>query len=207
MADNLLADLAPVIDQAREEYPGPLMLLGHSMGGTVAARFVAEAQEKVPALWCRRVDGLVLSSPALDPGMGVMQKLLLATLGRMAPALSLSNGLKAGWISRERAVWRAYERDRLVHDRISPRLAHFIVDAGRHVQARAARWTVPTLLLWAGADRCVAPRGSAAFAEAAPAHVVQSQEYPALYHEIFNEPERDQVLARLASWLRALKKA
>ena len=160
-ADNLLADLAPVIDQAREEYPGPLMLLGHSMGGTVAARFVAEAQEKVPALWCRRVDGLVLSSPALDPGMGVMQKLLLATLGRMAPALSLSNGLKAGWISRERAVWRAYERDRLVHDRISPRLAHFIVDAGRHVQARAARWTVPTLLLWAGADRCVAQIGRA----------------------------------------------
>jgi alpha-beta hydrolase superfamily lysophospholipase len=37
--------------------------------------------------------------------------------------------------------------------------------------------------------------------------VLQSQEYPALYHEIFNEPERAEVLARLASWLRSFRKA
>ena len=206
-ADTLLADVAPVIDHAREEFPGPLVLLGHSMGGLLAARFVAEAMERVPAPWSRSVDGLVLSSPVLDPGMSFMQKILLATAGRIAPSRSLHNGLKSVWISRERAVVRAYQRDRLVHDRISPRLARFIVESGRWVRERAARWTVPTLLLWAGADRCVAPRGSAAFAQSAPSGVVQSQEFPALYHEIFNEPERAEVMARLATWLRTFSNA
>jgi len=36
------------------------------------------------------------------------------------------------------------------------------------VIAAAPRWKTPTLLMWAGADRCVAPRGKAAFAAAAP---------------------------------------
>jgi alpha-beta hydrolase superfamily lysophospholipase len=205
-ADTFLTDLAQVIDQVRDEFPGRLLLLGHSLGGLITARFVAEAMEKVPALWSRPVDGLVLSSPALDPGMRIVQKMMLATFGRLMPAMSVGNGLKSTWISRERAVVRGYQRDRMVHDRASPRIVRFILDGARVVQMRAPKWPVPTLLMWAGADRCVAPRGSAAFAEAAPPEMVQSQEYPALYHEIFNEPERAEVLARLASWLRAFKK-
>jgi alpha-beta hydrolase superfamily lysophospholipase len=204
---DLLHDLSLVLDATRDDYPGPRVLLGHSMGGVVAARFVAEAMAAQPALWSRSVDGLVLSSPALDPGLRFMQRLLLATLGRMAPGASRSNGLKPKWISRHRAIVSGYQRDRLVHDRICPRLARFIVDAGRHVRACAPQWQMPTLLMWAGADRCVAPRGSSAFAEAAPDHVVQSQVFPGLYHEIFNEPERAEVVAQLAHWLRRFDQA
>jgi alpha-beta hydrolase superfamily lysophospholipase len=142
--DSFLTDMAQVIDQVREEFPGPLLLLGHSLGGLIAARFVAEAQEKVPALWSRQVDGLVLSSPALDPGMRIGQKLLLATFGRLMPGMSVGNGLKSTWISRERAVVRAYQRDRMVHDRASPRIARFVLDGARVVQARASAWVVPT---------------------------------------------------------------
>ena len=53
----------------------------------------------------------------------------------------------------------------------------------------------------AGADRCVAPRGSAEFAAAAPPTVVKPRPWPGLAHEIFNEPERDEVLADLLRWL------
>ena len=95
----------------------------------------------------------------------------------------------------------AYVADPLVHDRITPRLARFILDGGALVRRLAPLWRVPTLLLWAGADRCVAPRGSATFAQAAPAGVVEAQDYPALAHEIFHEPEREAVLARLQAWL------
>ena len=197
--DTLLADLAQVVDAVHQ--PGPHLLLGHSLGGLVAARFVAEALAPTPAAWSRPVDGLVLSSPALDPGLSAAQKALLALLGRLAPDLALDNGLKPDWLSRDRTVVDAYRADPLVHDRITPRLVRFIVDGGRRVQASAAGWTTPTLLLWAGADRCVAPAGSAAFAAAAPAAVVTAQAFPALFHEIFNEPERDTVVAALLHWL------
>ena len=198
-ADALLQDLALVMDRLR--VAGRHVLLGHSMGGLVAARFVAEGLAAQPRAWCRDVDGLVLSSPALDPGMNAVQRLLLSVLGLLAPDMALGNGLRPGWISRDPAVVKAYVEDPLVHDRVTPRLVRFIVDGGRDVLARAPQWRTPTLLLWAGADRCVAPRGSAALAAAAPPAVLSTQAYPELFHEIFNEPERAQVLARLTSWL------
>ena len=203
-ADDLLADLAQVIDAVRRQHPGPLTLLGHSMGGLVAARFVAGGLEGAPPpAWCRPVDALMLSSPALDPGLSAAQMIALAVAGRLAPNLAVGNGLKPDWISRDPAVVKAYLADPLVHDRITPKLARFIADGGAFVRAHAAQWRVPTLLLYAGADRCVAPAGSAAFAAAAPSGVVTARAFPALFHEIFNEPEQAEVLDTLASWLRA----
>ena len=195
----LLLDLAAVRDHVRG--PGPHVLLGHSMGGLVAARFVAEALQSDPARWQREIDALVLSSPALDPGLGLWQRALLQLLGVVMPHLGVGNGLKPAWISRDIEVVRRYAADPLVHRRVTPRLVRFIVDEGRHLLALAPRWRTPTLLMWAGADRCVAPAGSQTFAAAAPASVVTAQAWPGLYHEIFNEPEREQVMASLIRWL------
>ncbi|MDE2276477.1 MAG: lysophospholipase [Burkholderiales bacterium] len=197
----LLCDLAVVTDHLRSR--GRHVLLGHSLGGLIAARFVAESLGVRAARWVRDVDALVLSSPALALGLGRRQRLLLALLARATPALRLGNGLQPDWISRDAAVVHAYRTDPLVHDRITPRLLRFMVESGHLVAERAAAWRTPTLLLWAGADRCVLPAGSAAFAGAAPPAVVQAQYFDGLAHEIFNEPEpdREQVLAVLTHWL------
>jgi alpha-beta hydrolase superfamily lysophospholipase len=200
----MLADVARVMDAGR--HPSGLhVMLGHSMGGLIAARFVAERLSATPAAWSRDVDGLVLSSPALDLGMNAGQKLLLALLGRVAPDLAVGNGLKPTWISRDPAVVQAYRDDPLVHDRVTPRLVRFLLAGGEVVRQRAAHWKVPTLLLWAGADRCVAPAGSAALAVAAPPTVLSAKVFPGLFHEIFNEPEKAEVLAQLSAWLIALQ--
>lgn len=204
-ADDLLADLGAMVGATRASHTGPLVLLGHSLGGLVAARYVAEGlADGSPAAWFRPVDALVLSSPALDPGMSAAQKLLLAVLAPILPHLAVSNGLDPSWISRDPAVVAAYGADPLVHDRVAPRLVRFMVDAGPVVRARAERWSVPTLLVWAGADRCVAPAGSAAFAAAAPKGVVTARAFEPLFHEVFNEPERADVFAVLHTWLAAL---
>ena len=199
--DDLLRDLAMVIDTVRARHPGPLVLLGHSMGGLVAARMVAGGLESPAPGWFRKVDALVLSSPALDAGLGGAQKLLLRIIGSLAPNLALGNGLQPDWVSRDPAVVKAYVDDPLVHDRITPKLVRFIVEGGEFVRARAAQWRVPTLLLYAGSDRCVAPAGSADFAASAPSNVVTAQAFQPLLHEIFNEPEQAQVFAVLAGWL------
>ncbi|WP_313236620.1 alpha/beta hydrolase [Delftia acidovorans] len=195
--DRLLDDLAAVVDATRAQQPAgqPLVLLGHSLGGLVAALFVARA--------IRPVDALVLSSPAFDVGLSPIQKLLVGTLPRLVPDLRVSNGLQIPYLSHDAAVCDAYRSDPLCHDRICARLARFLAQGGPQVLVRAGQWSVPSLLLWAGDDRLVAPAGSQAFADRSPPAVVQAQCFDGAYHELFNE--RDDfaapVFARLRDWL------
>jgi alpha-beta hydrolase superfamily lysophospholipase len=204
--DALLQDLAAALRHVRrEEAGGPLVLLGHSMGGAVCARLMAErgAGMADPGLAdvVRGVDRLILSSPALALGLSSWMASVVGLMRRVVPGLALSNGLKVQGISRDPEVVRAYRADPLVHTRITPALAGFLLDAGVAVRARAAAWTVPTLVLWSGADQLVDPAGSARFVEAAPAEWVKGIGYPELYHEILNEPERGIVFRAMAEWL------
>ncbi len=191
----LLDDLAAVVDHTRKTMqPGQsLVLLGHSLGGLVAARFVS--------LRMRPIDALVLSSPALDPGLNAFQKVLLATLPGIAPNLRVGNGLQVEYLSHDPAVVAAYQADPLVHDRICARLALFIAQAGREVLAAAPQWNTPTLLLFAGQDKLVSPQGSRDFLKLAPGAIVQSLCFEALFHEIFNEAEAGGVFTALQQWL------
>lgn len=207
----LLDDLAEIVDDTRlrcaalppagddTSRPLPLILLGHSLGGLLAAYFVA--------LGVRPVEGLVLSSPAFDAGLNGLQKLLLAVLPRVAPNLCAGNGLKARFISHDARVVSRYRADPLVHDRISPRLGKFIADAGPACVAAATGWRVPTLLMYAGADRLVKPSGSRAFADTAAASAavapgtVTAHCFDGLYHELFNELHAGPVFDMLESWL------
>lgn len=195
---RLLEDLTDLIDNSRARMkPGqPLVLLGHSLGGLLAARLVSLGRQ--------RVEGLVLSSPALDPGLNPLQKLLLASVARLLPDLRVGNGLDLRYLSHDPAVAQAYRGDGLCHPKISGRLARFIAEAGPATVACAPRWSVPTLLMYAGADRLVSPAGSQAFAAQAPA-CVESVCFEPLYHELFNETEAmaEPVFERLRQWLQA----
>ncbi len=193
--NRLIDDLADVIDRTRRHLQAgqPLIVLGHSLGALVAATAVARGAVTV--------DALVLSSPPFDAGLNPLQKVLLATLPCVAPNLTLGNGLAPQFLSHDNDVVARYRSDPLVHDRISARLGRFIADAGPCVLAHASRWTVPTLLLYAGADKLVAPRGSRAFAAAAPAQVVTARCFDALYHEVFNELDARPVYDQLRRWL------
>lgn len=193
---RLLDDLADLVETMRNRHPDlPLVLVGHSLGGLVAAGFVARGI--IP------VDGLVLSSPALATRLSPLQKLLISVVPRLAPNLTVGNGLDPAFLSHDPEVVAAYRADPLVHDRISGRLAGFIADEGALVRSCAARWLVPTLLLYAGADRLVDPAGSRGFAQAAPRDVVSAHCFDGLYHELFNELQSQPVFIALRQWLDA----
>lgn len=193
-AAALVDDLARVVAAIRGSKP--LVMLGHSMGGQVAASFVLAHPEAV--------DALVLTSPALDAALGPLQRIQLAVGLALLPDVPMGNQLDVTKISHDPAVVRAYLDDPLVHDRITARLAKSILDGGAAVRAAAAHWRVPTLLLWAGDDHLVSPRGSAAFAAAAPPAVVRAQRFDGLYHEILNERDATPVFAALDAWLEQL---
>ncbi len=191
---NLLVDdVATVMDHVRSLSPSPLVLLGHSMGGLIAARAVAQG--------LKHVDALVMSSPALGAQTNVIQKFLLATLPKLLPQLRVDNGVKTAWVARDAQVVRAYQQDPLVHRKISAALAAWIVNEGPKTVLQAHAWFMPTLLLYAGQDQLVLPQASADFARLASSNVVQAHCFNVMYHEIFNDPEKALVIAKLLAWL------
>lgn len=192
--DRMLNDLAKVVADTRKKMVAdePLVLIGHSMGGGIVGRFVS--------LNLAPVDALVMSSPALDPGLNVIQKGLLAILPKIAPNLRIGNGLNTNYICRDAAVVATYLADPLVHDRISARLASVIARSGAATIQAAQHWTTPTLLMFAGEDKLVNPAGSRAFAGAAP-NCVRTQAFEHMFHEIFNAPDQAQVFNVLKNWL------
>ena len=176
--------------------PGvPLVVIGHSLGGLVAASFVART--------LHAVDGLVLSSPALAMRLNPVQRVLMAIVPRIAPNLTVGNGLDPQFLSHDRRVVQGYLNDPRVHDRISGRLARFMEEEGALVRSRAPSWNVPTLLMYAGDDRLVDPAGSESFAAKAPQRFVTMRRFDALYHEIFNERDAQPVYECLRQWLDA----
>ncbi len=202
--DDLLHDLASVLDTIEPMVENQkLVLLGHSLGGLVVARFVAALSEPSSnASWRRPVDLCVLSSPALAFHLSFVQRILLKSLGKVMPDLALGNGLKPEWLCTDTEVVEAFRSDKLVHHRVSGRLACFMLEAAEFVRLHAAMWKTPTLLLYSGIDRCVSPRGSDRFALVAPKSVVDTRVYNKLKHEILNEPITAGVYAKLEDWLR-----
>ena len=190
---QLLDDVRFVIEQVRALTSAPMVLLGHSMGGLIAARAVAQS---LP-----HIDALVMSSPALGAQTNVIQKFLLATLPKLFPHVRVDNGVKTTWVARDAQVVRAYVEDPLVHRQISAGLAAWILKEGAQTVAQASAWTMPTLLLYAGQDQLVLPQASAEFTRLAPSDVLQSHCFNVMYHEIFNDPEKAMVLAKLLAWL------
>lgn len=193
--DRLVTDLAAVIDDTRSRLDDrlPLILVGHCLGALVAARLVSHK--------LRRVEGLVLSSPPLSAGLGMVRRALVRSLNTVAPNLRMHNGVQPSVLTHDLATVEQLRQDPLLHDRMSARLAHFIVTSGPAVVARAPRWKVPTLLLYAGQDQVVDPAGSRQFGQTAPAEVVTTLGFPMHFHALFQELQRQPVYDALQRWL------
>jgi alpha-beta hydrolase superfamily lysophospholipase len=198
-ADALVDDLRQVFDALATEDPAwaPPFLLGHSMGGGIAAR-AATAGLVTPR-------GLILSSPALAATLSPVQRAMAAVARRFVPDRPVANGLPIDVLSHDPEVVAAYRADPAVHDRISARLFDAIVAAGAAARADAGRLHVPTLGLVAGRDRFVDAAGTRAFFAALPKGVGTLHVYEDLYHEVLNErePDRSRVLGDLRAWLEA----
>ena len=178
--------------------PGrPLFLLGHSQGGLVA---LLRALRHPAGL-----EGVVVSSPflAASPAAAPSAFRLAAAsvLLRIAPSFVTSTGLDTGALSHDPAVEARYVADPLVSRKVSAAWYRAARAAQEEVNAGAPRFPVPALVMASGDDRLVDPAAVRAWAERAPAATTSYVEWPGLYHEMFNEIGREQVLSRVAEWL------
>jgi len=193
--DRMLDDAELVIGDFAKQYPQPI-LLGHSMGGLMAARFAVE--QRLP------LSALILSSPALALPISGPQKLLAKLLAALAPGLAIPNGLQRRYLSHDGKVVEAYEKDPLVHPKISARLLRCMLASIAIADAKAPDFHLPTLMVVAGDDHLVDARGSQRFFDLLPRGVATLHIYPQLYHELFNELEARQVFDDVRGWLQQI---
>lgn len=180
----------------RESPERPLFLLGHSMGGLIAARW---AQTRV---FARRLRGLVLLSPFVAPRARVpaWKRAMAAALGGIAPAFSLPTGIPDDAVFREAEDRAAFAADPLVQRRMSA--GHWqALSAQREALRRdAGTLATPVLLQLAGDDRVVDSEASLAFA--ADLSDVEIREYPDAFHALHHDPATPRVLADMFEWAR-----
>ena len=194
--DEYLADLEVFCGRLRRRWPRkPLFLFGHSMGGTIVGLFAAT----------RPVDaqGLVLSAPAVRIGKCVFPVLrrLASFIGWLFPRLRCVR-LGTGWISRDPRVVEHFRGDPLVfHGRFPVRTGAEILRAAQQLQDSAQDVRLPLLILQGTGDRIVDPEGSRRLHLGAASKDKTLQLYEGLYHDLFHEPEKEQVTADLIEWL------
>jgi alpha-beta hydrolase superfamily lysophospholipase len=196
--DEYVADVRTVQRLAVERCPRlPLFLVGHSQGGLVVLRHALTHPEGV--------SGIIVDSPVLgvhpSSRPSAALKLLAGVLARVAPRLRLPSGLDATRISRDPAVVRAYLADPLVSRSVSSGWFMAMQETLALVHDAAPRFSVPALVMAAGDDRLVDSEATREWTVRAPRELVTFVLWEGLYHEAFNEPEREQVFRRMETWL------
>ncbi len=193
--DLLLDGIANLLTQADTIAPGaPKFIYGHSMGGNLVLNY---ALRRKPA-----IAGVIASSPWLK--LAFEPPKFEVALGRFVnnifPGFTQSTKLDVNAISRDKKVVDAYVNDPLVHDKISARFFVEVYAAAAWALEHASEMKLPLLLFHGTEDQLTSPEGSKEFAEKVKENCT-FRLWDGFYHETHNEPEKEEVLKYIATWL------
>ena len=194
--DDFVQPLRTYFGMVREWQPvAPIFLVGHSLGALIGATYLLDYQDGL--------QGAILSGPAVKIPGNISPAIVAAgkILSALIPGIGIL-GLDARGISRDPAVVAAYVNDPLVFTgKTTARLGAEMLKAMQRVTAEANRIRLPVLILQGGADKLVDPAGARMLHDLAGSADKTLKVYEGLYHEVYNEPEHDQVLRDVESWL------
>lgn len=187
---DYLADFQAGADAIGAEH----FVVAHSMGTLVTLDFLRQSSKSVR--------GIALSGPAL--GIAVQAPRWKTTAGRLLsrllPSLAMFNEVDPKDVCSDPAVTEAYSKDPLVFDTITPRWYTEFVAAQKRVNAHASTYRIPLLAMWGTEDRLVSVPDIQHFMPIYGGDV-ETKSWEGLYHEIFNEPQQDEVFKTLIQWL------
>jgi alpha-beta hydrolase superfamily lysophospholipase len=172
-----------------------LYIIGHSMGGLIALRYIAKNSGDVSAA--------IISAPLIAVAVPVpAHKLVIARVSaRMAPRMRLDNEINPTLLSRDPEIGKAYAVDPLVNRKVSARWFAEATRAMEEVKAWAAQITIPLLVMHGTEDKLASVNATKQLFEQIESRDKELIIYPGYYHELFNEPEKQELYDRVTDWL------
>jgi acylglycerol lipase len=195
--EDFMQDIDVTLEQAGAHYPGlPIILYGHSLGGIQVLYYGLTRKPNVK--------GVIATSSGLHTALEQQKlKIMMAkVLGSLMPNASLPSGLDPKTISRDEKVVQAYINDPLVHDKISLGFGKIMVGITSWTLAHAGEFSLPLLLLHGKADVLAFPSSSIEFAAPLKEKCTLVL-WDDAYHELHNEPEKEEVFKTMTLWMDA----
>jgi len=175
----------------------PIFLLGHSLGGLIGTYYLLDHQADFT--------GAIISAPAIKISDSISP--LTITMSKILSAIAPKAGVLAldvTSISRDPEVVNTYANDPLIfHGKTPARLAAEMLKAMARVTAEVGKISLPFITVQGGSDKLVDPDGTRMLYEKSSSKDKTIKIYDGLYHEVFNEPEREVVLKDVETWLKA----
>jgi len=191
----IMRDISSLLEVTNKKFPQlPSFFYGHSLGGNLVLNYILCHQS--------HVKGVIATAPwlrlAFEPPR--FKIILTQITNYIWPSFSQKNGLDTKVLSRDPEVVHAYENDSLVHDYISARMFISTYQAGQWALEHASEFSLPLLLMQGGADKIISVEAGREFAGKIKENCTLKI-WDGLYHEIHNEPEKEEVFKFLIDWI------
>jgi alpha-beta hydrolase superfamily lysophospholipase len=183
-----------LLKSCNQTFPGiPVYIYGHSLGGGIVLDYLLRRKP--------RVKGAIVTSPWLrlsfEPAR--IKLIMSSVMKNLLPGLIQPSGLNVSHISHDEAVVEKYKTDPLVHGKISVSLFHGAMTAAKYSLTHASELKVRTLILHGSDDMITSPEGSREFAE--KTGMAELKIWEGGYHELHNEPFKDEVFKYIMNWI------
>jgi acylglycerol lipase len=185
-----------MIKSCNQTFPGcPVYIYGHSLGGGIVLDYLLRKNPKVK--------GAIVTSPflrlAFEPPK--IKLFLVSVMKKLIPGLIQQSGLNINHISHDKTVVEKYKADPLVHDKVSVRLFAGALTAAKNSLTHASELKIPVLILHGSDDMITSPEGSREFA--GKTNMVKLKIWDGGYHELHNEPFKDEVFKYIIDWIKS----
>mmetsp|Transcript_8239 Transcript_8239/g.17664 ORF Transcript_8239/g.17664 Transcript_8239/m.17664 type:complete len:374 (-) Transcript_8239:170-1291(-) len=174
----------------------PVILMGQSMGGLIAAMAATSIQSKV--------SGIILTGPAMGVDMTLemkIQKVFSPMIDKIAPKARIVDAVDPKDLSRNESAVQDYINDPLCSTgKLVARTCIQFDKTFDVMKAKRSEIQVPLLILHGTADKTTSGNASLEFFKhvSTPLEKKRYLRLPGLYHEVFEEPETEQILGWLA---------
>ena len=191
--DQYVWDLNRVIDEFKEEEL-PYFIFGHSMGGLVVTSYCTLYRPD-------DVAGIITSGAALKINEAPLLQLVAPFLSEII-AHTKTKTIGSQDISRDPDVVADYDSDPKVYrGGMKMRLASEVILRVKKTNSIAELFTQPVLFMHGSADELTDPEGTKSFYENCSSSDKELVVWDGLYHELINEPEKEEVISKIINWM------